>query len=91
MRPYDLLCFPPAGFTAGHSAGLGGKPETTLEQLERAHSTILAVAKSHVHYAVLQGIDEKAAGLIATRGYTCEWFSLPGIPDLLLVTWKPRN
>ena len=89
-RPYDLLRFPPAGFTAGHSAGLGGRPETTLAQLERAHGTLLSVARSGVHHAVLQGIGEQAAGLIATKGYTCEPFSLPGVPDLLFVTWEPR-
>lgn len=85
--------FPPAGFTAGHSAGHGGRPETYQELLERAHSTILSVARNRVHYCVLQGMTEDVRTLLVQKRYSCRWITprhLPKGERLLLVTWEPR-
>lgn len=83
--------FPPESFTAGHSSGLGGRPETPEQRLTRAHITLLGVARNAVHHAVLQGMTRQDAAMLQAKGYRTEWCDLPGAPTLLLVTWAPRD
>ncbi len=84
--------FPPAPFTAGHSANLGGRPDTPDEYLRRIHSLILAVARDGEHYLVIQDPRNGLASFLRQKGYRAEFVDVRVFPrPLLKVTWEPRR